>query len=403
MKLFPRLAGGTEPMTPLGILLLQGFRIFFTLAGIWSVTAMAAWLAFLAGWIPLHSPWSVIQLHGHEMLFGFTSAAAAGFLLSATPVWSKTPPLTGLPLNALVIAWLLGRGAALLGCCLPPWVQAVADVGFFAGFLYFLTPTLWFTGNRVHRIFPVLVALMAVGDLLTHLEALAWTRESARTGVMLGVNAIVFFLAMTGGHIMPMFTRDALKARGEDPSFAISPPLEIAGAVTLTLVVLADLFWPVENGAGWIFLAAGSVQGVRLARWHGHKTLGTPLLWVLHLGYLWLVAGLLLRGVARLTGLLNDTTAVHALTVGAMGLFTLGIMARIALAHTGRPLNNPSRVLTGAFLIMTGAALARVFWVSGAPETGIWLAGGLWIVAYLLFCRIILPILSAPRPDGQAG
>ncbi|MBF0191898.1 MAG: NnrS family protein [Magnetococcales bacterium] len=389
-------------MTLLRILLVQGFRILFTLAGIWSVGAMLFWLAFLAGWMPLDHSWSVVGLHGHEMLFGFTAAAAAGFLLSATPVWSKTPPLTGPPLNLLVGAWLLGRVAALLGCCLPAWIQAVADVAFFAGFLYFLTPTLWFTGNRVHRIFPVLVGLMAVGDLLTHLESLEWTRDSARAGVMLGVNAIVFFLAMTGGHIMPMFTRDALKARGEDPSFAISPPLEIAGAVTLTLVVLADLFWPTASQAGWIFLAAGGVQGVRLARWHGHKTLGTPLLWVLHLGYLWLVAGLLLRGAARLTALLTDATALHALTVGAMGLFTLGIMARIALAHTGRPLISP-RALTLAFLIMTAAALTRVFWASWAPEVGIPLSGGLWIVAYLLFCRIILPILSAPRPDGQVG
>ncbi|MBF0628957.1 MAG: NnrS family protein [Magnetococcales bacterium] len=390
-------------MAPLRILLLQGFRIFFLLAGIWSMVAMGVWLAVQSGWLELQTQAPVVQLHGHEMLFGFTAAAAAGFLLSATPVWSKTPPLTGRPLHGLVIAWLIGRVSALFSCCLSPWIQAVADVGFFVGLLAFLTPTLWFTGNRVHRIFPVLVGLMAMGDLLTHLEALGLTLESARSGLLLGVDAIVFFLAMTGGHIMPMFTRDALKARGEAIAFPISPLLEIAGVFTLTGVVLADLFFPFHRASGWVWGVAGVVQGVRLVRWHGHKTLGDPMLWVLHLGYLWLVVGLMARGVARLTGIFSDASALHALTVGAMGLFTLGIMARVALAHTGRPVSAPP-ALTLAFLIMTAAALVRVnFFMTWDPVSAVLVSGGLWIVAYLLFCMLFVPILSASRPDGQAG
>ncbi|MBF0342105.1 MAG: NnrS family protein [Magnetococcales bacterium] len=390
------------PPGRLQLLNAQGFRFFFALAGIWSVIAMSLWLWFLAGGLRIHSHASPALLHGHEMLFGFTAAAAAGFLLTATPVWSKTPPLTGWPLLGLVLAWLTGRAAVLLECCLPSWFQAVADLGFFLGFLAFLTPTLWFTGNRIHRIFPGLLMLMAMGDLLTHLEALGLVPEVARSGLYLGQNAIVFFLAMTGGHIMPMFTRDALNARGEEATFAISVPLEILSVLTLTLVVLADLFFATENRVGWILIAAGVIQGVRLSRWHGLKTLSAPLLWVLHLGYLWLVVGLLVRGWSRLTGILSESTALHALTVGAMGLFTLGIMARIALTHTGRPVV-ASGVLTGAFLCMTAAALLRVFFAPWMPEMAIPVAGGLWIGAYLLFCWKFLPILSTPRPDGQEG
>ncbi|MBF0214453.1 MAG: NnrS family protein [Magnetococcales bacterium] len=402
MKLFPPPSHGPAGHGTIRTLLLQGFRIFFTLAGIWSVMAMAAWLAIVSGTIPFESVWPMAYAHGHEMLFGFTAAAAAGFLLSATPVWSKTPPLTGRPLTILVVAWLIGRVGAIWSCCLPSWIQAVADLGFFVGFLYFLTPTLWFTGKRVHRIFPALIALMAVGDLLTHLEALGWMADATRPGLLLGENAIVFFLAMTGGHIMPMFTRDALKARGEEASFAISPLLEILGAITLTAMVIADLFFVSAPGTGWILLSAAVIQGIRLARWHGHKTLSAPLLWVLHLGYLWLVAGLALRGWARLGGGVDESAALHAVTVGAMGLFTLGIMARIGLAHTGRPLD-PPKSLTVAFLLMSVAAVARVFFVTVDPGWAIRIAGGLWIVAYLLFCLYFVPILSRPRPDGQAG
>ncbi|GAB0058613.1 hypothetical protein SIID45300_02965 [Candidatus Magnetaquicoccaceae bacterium FCR-1] len=384
------------------MLFVQGFRIFFTVAALWSVGAMVMWLAMLTGLLSLPSPWSSAHLHGHELLFGFVGAAAAGFLLTATPVWSKTPPMTGLPLITLASAWLLARLGVVLGCCLPAWIPALADAFFYFGMLLFLTPTMWNTGNRVHRIFPPILALLALGDLLTHLEALGWHGESARVGLMLGINGIVFFLAMTGGHIMPMFTRDALRQRGEEPTFAISVPLEIAGVVTLTGVVVADLFWTVQAGVGWIFVVAGLVQGVRLSRWHGWKTVSTPLLWVLHLGYLWLVVGLVLRGAARLGVGLDESTALHALTVGAMGLFTLGIMGRVALTHTGR-VPEASGLLTTAFLSMTGAAIARVVGPFWWPEGAVLVAGGLWIGAYLSFVLLIVPMLVTARPDGQAG
>ncbi|MBF0417493.1 MAG: NnrS family protein, partial [Magnetococcales bacterium] len=318
MKLLPRLSISGW----LRMLFDQGFRIFFTLATVWSVTAMLVWLARLAGALSLPSPWSPAQLHGHEMLFGFVGAAAAGFLLTATPVWSKTPPMTGVPLIFLASAWLVARLGMLSGCCLPDWIPALADSVFYFGMLFFLAPTMWHTGNRVHRIFPPILALLAVGDLLSHLGALGWQALSARMGLMLGINGIVFFLAMTGGHIMPMFTRDALRQRGEEPNFAISVPLEVAGVVTLTCMVMADLFWTTQAWAGWIFLGAGLVQGLRLARWQGWKTFSAPLLWVLHLGYAWLVTGLMARGLARFGIGLDETTALHFLTVGAMGLFT---------------------------------------------------------------------------------
>ncbi|MBF0125982.1 MAG: NnrS family protein [Magnetococcales bacterium] len=401
MKLFSPITrnGSTSPASP--VLFAQGFRIFFSLAGIWATLAMTLWLGTLNGvaWMGRLLPDSLY--HGHEMVFGFTAAAAAGFMLTATPVWSKTPPLSGRPLQALFLAWLLGRVGTLFPWHLHPWFAALADGIFLCGFLIFITPTLWFTGNPVHRIFPILLGLLAMGDLLFHGEALQLTTRTAHTGLLLGQNAIIFFLVMTGGHILPMFTRDALRTNGEEITFPVSRWLEGISATTLTLLVAADLFFPDSPEAGWVFLVAGLVQALRLSRWHGHKTLQHPLLWVLHLGYLWLVAGLALRGVARLTGLLDETSALHALSVGAMGLFTQGIMARIALTHTGRPLR-VSAFVVAAFGLITGAAVLRVFaapWHAGA----LWLSAGLWIIAFMLFCIVFLPVLSTPRPDGKAG
>ena len=86
-----------------------GFRPFFLLAGIYAGVAIAIWMALYSG------GWSGGQLmphlwHGHEMLFGFVTAAVAGFMLTAVPSWTGSRGFGGPPLIALVVLWIAGRG-----------------------------------------------------------------------------------------------------------------------------------------------------------------------------------------------------------------------------------------------------------------------------------------------------
>ena len=77
------------------------------------------------------------------------------------------------------------------------------------------------------------------------------------------------------------------------------------------------------------------VQALRLWGWHHAGAWRNPMLAVLYAGYLWLVLGLALDALAGL-GWLPPFPALHALTAGAFGVFTLGMMARVTLGHTGR-------------------------------------------------------------------
>jgi uncharacterized protein involved in response to NO len=88
-----------------------GFRPFFLLPPIYGALVVAAWIAHLTNVLPLPLvlPWAGTTWHGHEMLFGFVAGGVSGFLLTAVPKWTGTPPLTGAPLLALVLAWGLGR------------------------------------------------------------------------------------------------------------------------------------------------------------------------------------------------------------------------------------------------------------------------------------------------------
>ncbi len=59
------------------------------------------------------------------------------------------------------------------------------------------------------------------------------------------------------------------------------------------------------------------------------ETLRVPMVWVLHIAYGWIVIYLVLRGLAAL-GMVSELLAVDALTIGALGGMTIGMMTRTA-------------------------------------------------------------------------
>ena len=152
-----------------------------------------------------------------------------------------------------------------------------------------------------------------------------------------------------------------------------------------------------------VALTAAAAHAARLWLWQPWRTLGTPLVWILHAAYAWIVVALVLRGLAE-AGWVSASLATHALTAGAIGGMTLGMMSRVARGHTGRPL-----VAGGAeravFLLVQLAAILRVFGVLAWP--GLYLAwiqgsGLLWAAAFGVYAVRYWPILSQPRADGRA-
>jgi uncharacterized protein involved in response to NO len=151
--------------------------------------------------------------------------------------------------------------------------------------------------------------------------------------------------------------------------------------------------------------AAGLLAAARAVHWGARHSFREPLLWILHVGYGWLVFGLLLRGAAGILGLAIGSAGIHALTLGAIGSLTLGMMARVALGHTGRMLVAPAPMMA-AFIAITLAALARVLVPLLAPSwygVGLVGAGVFWTLAFGLFLFSYAPMLLRPRVDGKPG
>src|SRR5690606_5956756 len=169
--------------------------------------------------------------------------------------------------------------------------------------------------------------------------------------------------------------------------------LVIADVLNLSALFVGSL--------GWF---AGLINGFRLAQWSGWRATSEPLLWILHLAYSWIVAALLLREASVFSSVLAASLWQHALGAGAMGSLILGVMTRVALGHTGRPLKLPRF----GWIIYVAISIAAVVRLAAAANLldyrlGITLAAISWILAYALFTLIYWPILTSPRHDGKPG
>ncbi|MCP5319172.1 MAG: NnrS family protein [Chromatiaceae bacterium] len=376
-----------------------GFRPFFLLGALAAVLLMVVWTLLWHGVLAAPAHYDPVAWHGHEMLFGYTVAVIAGFLLTAVRNWTGIQTWTGPRLAMLAALWLLGR--------LLPWIPGVpavlvvaVDVAFLPLVLISLVHPLWKGQNRVNRVFLPLLAAMALANLLSHLQLLdVVSGLGDMRRVMLDL--ILLIIALVAGRVMPFFTQNVL------PGFQSTqrPWVERLTMVLLVLLVIAQAI-PASAGVptGLLWLAFAGSQAVRMAGWFERRIFTIPVLWVLHVGYAWLVLGAALSGIAEL-GLFAPASALHALTAGAVGVFTMGMMARVARGHSGRSID-VTRVMTAAFVVMNLAALIRVFgtaWGSATYARWVDLSALLWIVGFALFVWQYASILLRPRVDGKPG
>lgn len=379
--------------------LTAGFRPFFLLSAVWAAAAVPLWLLLYSGEAGLPTALPAGIWHAHEMVFGYAAATVAGFLLTAIPNWTGRMPLQGAPLAALVGLWVLGRAGVLLSARIGAGSAMALDLAFPALFLAAVAREI--AAGRNWRNLPMVGALglLLIGNLLVHLEAVG-VAPTAQLGNRIGVATLLMLITFVGGRIIPSFTRNWL-AR-ERPASAVPAPFGRYDRAALALTGLALAVWaaaPQTAAAPWVELAAGLALGLRLARWRGWAGWREPLVWILHLGYLWLALGLLLLGFDGLVPVLPATTALHALTVGAIGTMTLAVMTRATLGHTGRQLS-AGLGTTAIYVMVTLAALLRLF----APLGGdaylflLSLAGAAWCGAFGLFAAIYGgPLLSQHR------
>ncbi|MEO8799528.1 MAG: NnrS family protein [Polyangiaceae bacterium] len=379
----------------------KGFRPFFLLAGAFAALVAPLWLFIFEG-VVAPTPYFVpMYWHAHEMIFGFAVAVIAGFLLTSVGNWTKLETATGWPLLALAGLWIAGRCAMLCVAWLPHGVAAIVDLAFLPALMVALGRPLVRSNNRRNFVMVGVLGALFLANLAMHLDALGVLSGWQRRSCIVGVDIVVLLILVITGRVLPMFTRNGTGAT-TIRSHVMLDRLTLGAMALLTLL---DAALPGHSVNGIIAAAAAIVALARAVHWGTRYTVRMPLLWILHLGYLWIPVGLLLRWWTSVDLTFSSSLATHALTAGAIGSMTLGMMARVALGHTGRPLV-ASPWMTLAFALVTLAAVARVFGPMIFPASylrALETTGVLWSAAFAIFVVVYAPIVVRGRVDGKLG
>lgn len=393
---------GPAEVTPFRseVLFSYAFRPFFLLVAAYALLMLLAWVSYLSGVIDWPDGLSPRIRHGHEMLFGFAGGAVAGFLLTAVATWTSRPPVAGPTLMALCAVW----GLARLGGFVPGqfgWVLwGLSSLLFWGGLLALMGRDVIAAGNARNYKALALLSVFLITEATFFMAAgfnIDLQEACLRTGILLLVGMIIF----VGGRIIPSFTQNWLRLKR--PELSVEIPvfdrIDLGSVVATGLFAVGFVIWPESAVTGVLGLIAALAQAYRVSRWKGWLAAQEPLLWVLHSGYLWIPVGFLIIGISILGRPELWESGIHALTYGAVGTLILGVAARVALGHTGRPLQ-AFPLMTLAFVLINLGTLCRIL---AQPGHGSWmtLSVALWLGAYGLFLIQYVPILLAPRVDGK--
>ena len=379
-----------------------GFRPFFIGAALFSVLSMLAWMGmYVFGW-SWQPALPAMSWHSHEMVFGYGMAVIAGFLLAAVKNWTGVQTLHGIPLLLLFLSWLAARLLLLLGDAgLLVWA-ALAD-GLFN--LLLVAAIAWpIFKSRQFKQFGVLskILLLMLANALFYSGALGIYSWGEHAGLYSGVYLIMALIFVMSRRVLPFFIE-----RGVDQDVTLTNRDWLDGSSLFLFIAfwLADIAKPDSLLVAVLAGLLCVLHAMRIAGWYAAGIWSRPLLWMLYLAYAALIIGFALKVAVYVFGI-SPFLALHAFTYGGIGLFTLGMMPRVTLGHTGRNILEPPAVVGWMFSVLVTGALVRVFMPLLDPgRYSLWmgLSQVLWILAFFLFLWVFLPMLWRARTDGQFG
>ncbi len=384
------------------VILMMGFRLFFLSAAVLAILSMVMWMGvYLLQWPVSITGISMFQWHAHEMIYGYAMAVIAGFLLTAARNWTGQETLAGAGLGWLFLSWALARLAMLAGTNFI-LLAAVADLAFML--VLGIAVARPIIKVRQMRQAPVLLilGLLLVSNLLFYLGAAGLLSEGVRWGVYGGLYLVLGIVLFMGNRVIPFFTKGGV---GYPVEMVNRRWNDVTTFILYPLFALSEIFFP-QHMAGALLAAGLAISNsLRVADWHTPGIWKKPLLWGLFLAFILINLGFLFRALLPVATI-SAFLPIHAFAVGGVGIITLSMMARVTLGHTGRSVHD-TPAIAAPFLIAIGLATAvRVFLPLFFPaHYQLWIAisAGLWIIGYVLFAGVFIPMLLKPRIDGKPG
>lgn len=395
-----------------------GFRAFFAGASVLAVISIGIWLllyANLNGYLPgIHivdaSQFTRItpfQWHAHEMIYGYSLAVIAGFLLTAVKNWTGIQTLHGYPLAILFSTWVIARVLWLFGENglfgeNTLIAAALFELLFILGMCYAIAAPIIATKQWRQMAILSKIFLLALGNLAFYLDAFGYFDSGIHMALYGGLYLVIGLILTIGRRIIPMFIQNGVSY---EVTLFNAKWIDICSLVGVLGFFISEVFFsaPLISSlfAGLMVL----VTSIRIVGWYTHGIWQNPLLWCFHVALFFIDLGFLLFILAQWFAV-SPFLSVHAFAFGAIGVITMGMMARVSTGHTGRSLKVLPVSLLVALLLLTLGAISRVIlpiFIPAFYPSWVIISGILWVLAFGLFCFTFLSYWTSPRVDQKYG
>lgn len=387
-------------------LLNKGFRIFFLGAALYALLSMGLWSAIWPGWYqPSLTAITTSQWHAHEMIYGYTLAVIAGYLLTAIPNWTGIMTIRHAPLAAVFGLWVIARLAFTAGTRFIV-VAAIADMLFVLALTVACGHPLIKARQWKQMAILSKLVLLGIGNALFYAGAFGLSEHGLHWSLYGAFYIVIALILTMMRRVIPSFTENAFK---------LQTKLRNALWLDMSSLVLLLLFWICEvflndiqvakTMAAIASLLMFLINMRRLMFWYVPGIWRRPLLWSMHLAFALIATGFLLYALA-VFGLLDPSLALHTFAIGGIALITLSMMARVSLGHTGRNVQEAPRAAVPMFILLLVAAVLRVLGPMLYPAAYMgWILSAqlAWIAAFATFGIAWLPMLFRARVDGKPG
>lgn len=379
-----------------------GFRPFFLGACVFAIISIFWWMLIYSSHIAVQiSSISSSQWHAHEMLYGYGLAVVAGFLLTAVKNWTGVQTIHGKPLVALFMLWCIARILFLFGTSLLLWA-AIADLLFGLILMWAITSPIVKAKQWMQLGVLVKVILLWVGNLVFYLGSYGLLEHGMPYAINGAVLLFVGLILMIGRRVMPFFIERGVTEKVQLKQYKW---LDISIMLLFIALFMSEVFIRLDAASVYLALALFMGNGFRLLNWHTKGIWQVPLLWSLYVSA-WIINLAFLAYGLQYWLAIPTILTMHLFTIGGIGLMTIGMMARVALGHTGRDIRQPSRLLGLIFLAICLCMVFRALLPMFAMQYySVWvvISGLFWIVGFTAFVTVYTPILVRPRADGMFG
>ncbi len=380
-----------------------GFRPFFTGAALFAVISMSLWMAIYEFGLYVDiKTLPTILWHSHEMIYGYSMAVIAGFLLTAVRNWTGVMTLNGAGLLALFMLWLAARILHFIPISQVTVITPIVDLLFMLLLIVAIAIPIIKVRQWIQAGILAVLLFLFLGNVLFYLSISGLVRLSPQVGLYLGFYLILAMVFIMARRVVPFFIE---KGVGYEVKLSNWLWLDVLSIILFSAFAISDIIWPDQGIVALLAVLLFVLHSLRLIQWHTSGIWKKPLLWVLYLAYGFITIGFALKAAVYLADV-SPFIALHAFSVGGIGMITLGMMSRVALGHTGRDVFDPPRVLIIIFTLILFSALFRVVMplvVMSNYTLWIGISQILWICSFVVFSFVYIPMLIRPRVDGQYG